>query len=160
MSSHSTRPTKPKLVNFDYESTLLKEMKFDKSTDELLYQMQNDKDVLGRRWAMGELEKKAADAAKQDRIVAAFERRRKKTRSGVSAGRHFRWSRTSIRPIRRRARNGQPPNLDEATEQAMTQADKGPAVAHLAATRSSCLAKRRDPKYASLFIRIPERPQL
>lgn len=44
--------TEPKLVNFDYESTLIKEMKFDKSVDELIYQMQNDKDVLGRRWAL------------------------------------------------------------------------------------------------------------
>src|SRR4029079_9949916 len=51
-------PTRPKLVNFAYENTLLKEMKFDKSVDELVYQMQNDKDVLGRRWAMGELEAK------------------------------------------------------------------------------------------------------
>jgi aminopeptidase N len=53
-----TLPAKPKLVNFDYEDTLLKEMKFEKSTDDLLYQLVNDKDVLGRRWAMSELEKK------------------------------------------------------------------------------------------------------
>lgn len=64
--------TKPKLVNFDYESTLLKEMKFEKSTDDLLYQMANDKDVLGRRWAMGELETKAANAGDKERIVAAL----------------------------------------------------------------------------------------
>jgi len=65
-------PTKPKLVNFDYESTLLKEMKFDKSVDDLLYQMANDKDVLGRRWAMSELSKKAKDEADKGRITAAF----------------------------------------------------------------------------------------
>jgi aminopeptidase N len=64
--------TRPKLVNFDYESTLLKETKFEKSTDELLYQMQNDKDVLGRRWAMGELEKKAANAGDKQRVVDAL----------------------------------------------------------------------------------------
>jgi aminopeptidase N len=62
--------TKPKLVNWDYEDTLLKEMKFEKSTDDLLYQMANDKDVLGRRWAMGELEAKAA--TEKERIVAAL----------------------------------------------------------------------------------------
>ncbi|MEO6656057.1 MAG: M1 family metallopeptidase, partial [Pyrinomonadaceae bacterium] len=45
---------KPKLVSWDYESTLLKEMRFEKSTDELLYQMANDKDVLGRGWAISE----------------------------------------------------------------------------------------------------------
>ncbi len=61
---------KPKLVNFDYESMLLKEMKFDKSTDDLIYQMKNDKDVLGRRWAMNELENKAKAGTDKDRIVA------------------------------------------------------------------------------------------
>lgn len=60
---------KPNLVNFDYESTLLKEMKFDKSVDELLYQAQNDKDVLGRRWAMNELQQKAASGADRQRII-------------------------------------------------------------------------------------------
>ena len=64
--------TKPKLVNFDYESTLLKEMTFEKTTDDLLYQMANDKDPLGRRWAMNELEKKAANAADKARIVDAL----------------------------------------------------------------------------------------
>lgn len=62
---------KPKLVNFDYEGTLLKEMKFDKSVDDLLYQMQNDKDVLGRRWAMAEAAK-AATGNNRDRIIAAL----------------------------------------------------------------------------------------
>ncbi|MEQ1606141.1 MAG: M1 family aminopeptidase [Pyrinomonadaceae bacterium] len=64
--------TKPKLVNFDYEGTLLKEMKFEKSTDDLLYQMANDKDVIGRRWAMAELEKRAANPAEKARVVDAL----------------------------------------------------------------------------------------
>lgn len=63
---------KPKLVHWDYEGTLLKEMKFDKSTDDLLYQMANDKDLIGRRWAMNELEAKAANTAEKERIVAAL----------------------------------------------------------------------------------------
>lgn len=63
---------KPKLVSWDYESSMLKEMTFEKSVDELLYQMSNDKDVLGRRWAMAELEKKSKNAADRDRIVAAL----------------------------------------------------------------------------------------
>ena len=65
--------TQPKLINFDYESSWLKELKFEKSTDDLIYQMQNDKDVIGRRWAMGELAAKAKAGADKDRIVAAFE---------------------------------------------------------------------------------------
>ena len=66
-----TAATKPKLVSWDYESTYLKEMKFDKSTDDLLYQMASDKDPLGRRWAMSELEKKAANG-ERDRVLAAL----------------------------------------------------------------------------------------
>ncbi len=50
--------TKPKLVNWDFESTLLKEMKFEKSVDELIYQLQNDKDLLGRHWALQQLAEK------------------------------------------------------------------------------------------------------
>ncbi len=64
--------SKPKLVNFDYGSSILKELKFEKSTDDLLYQMQNDQDVLGRRWAMSELAKKAKDAEERPRLLTAF----------------------------------------------------------------------------------------
>ena len=64
--------TKPKLVNFDFGGTLLKEMTFEKSTDDLVYQLANDKDVIGRRWAMGELEKKAANTAERNRVIDAL----------------------------------------------------------------------------------------
>jgi aminopeptidase N len=63
---------KPKLVNWDYQSALLKEMTFDKSTDELLYQLQNDKDVLGRKWALDQLKAKLDNAADRDKILAAM----------------------------------------------------------------------------------------
>jgi hypothetical protein len=46
-------------------------MKFEKSVDDLLYQMANDRDVIGRRWAMAELEKKASGPEKA-RIVDAL----------------------------------------------------------------------------------------
>ena len=68
--------TEPKLVNFDYEGTLLKELKFDKSVDELLYQMTKDQDVLGRRWAMSELAKVAENeqtsATDKSKIMSAM----------------------------------------------------------------------------------------
>jgi aminopeptidase N len=64
--------SKPKLVNWDYESTLLKEMKFEKPVDDLLYQLANDKDVLARRWAMAELEQKVKAGTDRDRIVSAL----------------------------------------------------------------------------------------
>jgi aminopeptidase N len=64
--------TKPKLVNFDYESTTIKELKFDKSTDDLIYQLANDKDILGRRGAMDELSAKPAENKYDPKIVAAI----------------------------------------------------------------------------------------
>jgi len=45
---------KPLLVRFDEGNYLLKEWTFDKSSDELLYQLTND-DVIGRMWAASEL---------------------------------------------------------------------------------------------------------
>lgn len=48
-------PQPPKLVNFDYESAWIKEIEFKKPLDELLHQLVHDRDVLGQRWAMGEL---------------------------------------------------------------------------------------------------------
>lgn len=64
--------TQPKLVNFDFEQTLIKEIKFEKSVDDLIYQMLNDKDVLGKRWAMGELEKKVKAGMDKQKIVNAL----------------------------------------------------------------------------------------
>ena len=62
--------TVPQLVNFDYEGAILKELKFDKSVDELVYQATKDKDIIGRQWAMTELSKVlATDTAK---ILTAF----------------------------------------------------------------------------------------
>ena len=62
-------PGKPEMVKFDDDNTLLKEVTFNKSTDELLYQLEND-DVIGRALAATEL------ASHQDkkRILPALER--------------------------------------------------------------------------------------
>ncbi|MDQ3180964.1 MAG: M1 family metallopeptidase, partial [Acidobacteriota bacterium] len=67
---------KPSLVNFDYERTLIKELKFAKPVDELIYQMTKDRDILGRSWAMGELSKAAnaaqTSAADKEKIITAM----------------------------------------------------------------------------------------
>jgi aminopeptidase N len=61
----------PRLVDVDFESAWIKEIKFEKSLNELLYQLQNDKDVLGKRWAMSEL----VSLAKSEKISAADQAR-------------------------------------------------------------------------------------
>jgi aminopeptidase N len=58
--------SKPLLVNFDYRSTIIKELEFDKTTDDLAYQMARDEDVLGRVWALGQLAKRVTTAATPD----------------------------------------------------------------------------------------------
>ncbi len=50
-----TVDSKPLLVNFDYHGTLIKEVQFDKTTEELAYQLTQDEDVLGRDWALSQL---------------------------------------------------------------------------------------------------------
>jgi aminopeptidase N len=56
----------PLLVNFDYGDTLIKELRFEKSTDQLVYQLSHDEDVLGRVWALGQLSAKIKDKATAD----------------------------------------------------------------------------------------------
>jgi aminopeptidase N len=65
----------PKLVNFDYGDTLIKEVKFDKSREELEYQLSSDADVMGRMWALGRLDEllkapATAEAEKQQIVQA------------------------------------------------------------------------------------------
>lgn len=52
---------KPLMVRFDEGDYLLKEWTFDKSLDELLYQLKKD-DVIGRSWAASELSKYKGDS--------------------------------------------------------------------------------------------------
>jgi aminopeptidase N len=47
--------SEPLLVGFDYGGTLIKELIFEKTTGQLLYQASTDKDVLGRVWAISQL---------------------------------------------------------------------------------------------------------
>ncbi len=52
---------KPLMVNFDEGNFILKELNFNKSVDELTYQLQNDTNAAGRIWAVNQLEKEKGD---------------------------------------------------------------------------------------------------
>jgi HEAT repeat protein len=56
-----TVDSEPLLVNFDNEGTLIKELFFVKTTGQLIYQLQNDRDVLGRIWASSQLSARMRD---------------------------------------------------------------------------------------------------
>jgi aminopeptidase N len=68
--------TEPKLVNVDFGNSWVKEMKFEKPLNELLYQFQNDKDVTGRNNAMLQLvviaKKDGTAATDKQQIINAF----------------------------------------------------------------------------------------
>lgn len=66
----------PQLVNVDVGSSWIKEIKFQKPLDELLYQFQNDKDITGRSTAMLALsaiaKKDSTEAGDKQKIITAF----------------------------------------------------------------------------------------
>ncbi|HEV8591524.1 MAG TPA: M1 family aminopeptidase [Pyrinomonadaceae bacterium] len=142
--------TKPKLVNFDYESTLIKEMKFDKSVDDLLYQMQNDKDILGRRWAMGELQKKVSDTNRTQIVNALLSSMEKDPSWRI---------RLAAQSIVAAIYSPDPPpgterpaaKLDDNVAQAMLRLAKD-SNSQLRSEAIELLGETRDPKYADLYL--------
>jgi len=87
----------PLLVDFDNEGTLIKELKFEKPIDELIYQLRNDEDVLGRRVALEALSAKAtaegAQAGDKEKILAEF-------RTAAEADPFFRMRAAAISQLR------------------------------------------------------------
>jgi aminopeptidase N len=65
--------TEPELVNFDYGGTIIKEVVFQKPTNELLWQASKDPDVAGRLWAIDQLKERLAklgsDVAEREMIT-------------------------------------------------------------------------------------------
>jgi aminopeptidase N len=64
--------SEPLLVDFDYGGTLIKELHFDKTTPQLIYQLSHDPDVLGRIFALNELTarlKNAATPAEENAVI-------------------------------------------------------------------------------------------
>jgi aminopeptidase N len=143
---------KPSLVDFDNEGTLIKELKFDKSTDDLVYQFKNDKDVLGRVWAMNQLSarwrnKDTGDADKA-KILAVFV-------AGISADSVWMVRRDLIQTV---AAPQGPPNpnpapakFDEATIAALTAATKD-TNSNVRAAAITGLGRLQDAKYTDTFL--------
>jgi aminopeptidase N len=144
-------PAKPRIVNFDYEGTLIKELKFEKSVDDLIYQMLNDKDIIGKRWAIEELEDKAENAADKDKIIAAFlvsaekEKNANVRRAALSKVNNLSIPQlapgTPIPPI----------TLSDAIVQALLRAAKD-EDSLIRSDAIDLLGLTKDPKYADLYL--------
>jgi len=127
-------------------------MKFEKSTDELLYQMQNDKDVLGRRWAMAELANKAKAGTDKERIVAAFEASAEKDpfwrirRAAVSVVADI------FSPDPPRGQERVTPILEDATVQVMRRLAAKDPQSLIRGDAIRLLGETKDPKYVDLYL--------
>ena len=144
--------SKPKLVDFDNEGTLIKELKFNKSNDDLIYQFQNDKDVLGRLWAgyqlTGRRRAQGASDADKGKILAAISQT-------VTTDAFWPIRRDAILALAPQgnpvAQNVVPPIFDQATVNALMIAvkDKTPQVR---AAAIDALSSLKDAKYADVFL--------
>ncbi len=145
---------KPLLVDFDNEGTLIKEIKFEKSNEDLLYQMKNDGDVIGRNWALEQLRDRAAD---KQQIYNAF------LNSAVNDPawqiRNAAISNVAKLSIMSKsgdnssapAGNNQATSYDDATIQTLLKAAKD-KNSQVRGNAISVLSATKDKKYADLYI--------
>jgi aminopeptidase N len=135
-----TLDSAPLLVNFDYGSTLIKELKFDKPTDELVYQLTRDEDVTGRLWALGQLttrlNEKSIPAPERQKIAAAL---------GASLGNDRFWGvRADVATA-----IGDLPDTEVRTALLAATKDKD---ARVRANAVTSLGKSKDPQLASVYL--------
>jgi aminopeptidase N len=144
---------KPSLVDFDNEGTLIKELKFEKSNDELIYQFKNDKDVLGRKWAMSQLSprwrsKDTADAEKA-KILDAFNQA--VTTDAIWMIRRDALTTITAPPGNPNAADAPPASYAPATITALVAATKD-KNSNVRAQAISSLGRLKDAKYVETFL--------
>ena len=143
-----TTDSKPNLVNFDYEGTLIKELKFAKSVDELIFQLKNDKDVLGRNWAMKELSRIAkSSTADREKVITAL----RNAASGDAVWQIRRAALSEINSVLMPTNEKAMVKFDEATAQTLLKAIKD-ANSLVRADAFEILGLSRDVKYVDLYL--------
>jgi aminopeptidase N len=132
----------PMLVNFDYGGTLIKELKFDKPTDELVYQLTRDEDVTGRLWALGQLTGRL-----NEKTIAAADRQKIAAALGASLGNDRFWG---VRADVATAIGGLP---DAEIRTALLAATKD-KDARVRANAVTSLGKSNEPQLASVYLSL------
>lgn len=134
----------PKLIQPDFQSYWIKEINFTKSTAELLYQLLNDKDVLGRQRAMTELVQKAKDTstgiADKKSVIAALQ-------TLIKSKQYWRIRLAAVSQLR----NIQEVTYESETRQLLLTVIKN-EKSWLRAAAITSLGMTKDPAYAPLYI--------
>lgn len=149
----------PRLVNWDYQNSLIDEVKFDKSIDELAYQLKNDPDVMGRMWALGELRTKSraagASEADKQKALSAFH-------AVIASDKVWQVRREAVNSLAAPGPQGPAailasingtlpkPNFSPETVNVLLTATKDQR-ANIRAAAISQLGRLRDAKYADIF---------
>lgn len=149
--------TEPRLVNFDFEGTWIKEVKFEKTLPELLFQFQNSRDVLAQNTAMTDLGKiytnTGTSAEDKQKILLAF-------RNVIQSSAYWRLRNFAMAQMQRmlsgggRGRNAgnAPLVLDEATGNMLLNVIRNEDSWN----RSQALfflGMTKDPKYTDVYIK-------
>lgn len=134
--------SKPLLVNFDYHGTLIKEVEFDKTTDELAYQLNSDEDLLGRVWALDQLAGRVNAAT-----TSEVEKQRIATELANAVTRDKFWG------VRLNAATALANVKDPAARTALLAATRD-ANARVRAGAVTSLAKSKDASLASLYEKL------
>lgn len=133
---------KPLLVNFDYRGTLIKEVQFDKTTEDLAYQLTRDDDVLGRIWALGQLASRVTAAT-----TSAAEKQRIATELANAVTRDKFWG------VRVDAATALADVRDSSARTALIAATVDPD-ARVRARAVTSLANSKDPSLANLYVKL------
>ena len=148
-------PTNPQLINFDYEGAILKELKFDKSVDELVYQATKDKDILGRNWAISELMTAARNqqtsAADRAKILTAMQTILSYDTSWMIRRAAVEGIASMVVPQQVQPGKSAPVVLDDATAQTLLKAAKD-ENSLVRADAIELLGVTKEAKYADLYL--------
>jgi len=138
--------SKPLLVNFDYHGTLIKELEFDKPTEDLAYQLTRDDDVLGRVWALGQLRQRSASAT-----VPEVEKERITTELANAVTHDKFWG------VRSDAASALAAAKGNVAREALIAATRD-TDARVRAKAVNSLAASKDPSLAGLYLKLLDDP--
>lgn len=141
----------PLMVDFDNEGTLIKELRFERPVKELVFQLRNDLDVLGRFYALDQLSRIARDkkTAADQRSLILREIRRTATADGF-----WRLRRDAVNRLRSifspSPSGSKPLTLDEQTTATLIKA-AADSKSLVRSAAISLLGATRSPRFATLY---------